>query len=243
VTHVADRAACGGVTVRLGRQQHSADHPDSVGCGRPKPRSEPSLDHGVRHRRHSLAKYEVHAGLPRRCGWLVCARVAKGEAYDAFGTVSGSPHPYINHPIAVANVLANEAGITDPTILAAALLHDTIEDTATTAQELEAEFGTQIAAVVAEVTDDKYLPKKERKRRQIEHAATLSEQAKLVKLADKICKVRDMSRSPVVNWSLERKAEYFSWAKQVVDAMRGVSPVLESLFDKEFAGRSFGSKQ
>ncbi len=167
----------------------------------------------------------------------------KSEAYDAFGTVSGSPHRYINHPVAVDNVLATEAGITDPTILAAALLHDTIEDTATTAQELEAEFGAQIAAVVAEVTDDKYLPKKERKRLQIEHAATLSEQAKLVKLADKIGKVRDMSRSPVVNWSLERKAEYFSWAKQVVDAMRGVSPVLESLFDKEFAGRSFGSKQ
>ncbi len=145
--------------------------------------------------------------------------------------------PYINHPIAVANVLANEAGITDPTILAAALLHDTIEDTATTPQELEAEFGAQIAAVVAEVTDDKSLPKQERKRLQIEHAATLSEQAKLVKLADKICNVRDMSRSPPVNWSLERKAEYFVWAKQVVDAVRGVSPVLESLFDQEFASR------
>jgi guanosine-3',5'-bis(diphosphate) 3'-pyrophosphohydrolase len=145
--------------------------------------------------------------------------------------------PYINHPIAVANVLANEAGITDPTILAAALLHDTIEDTATTPQELEAEFGARIAAVVAEVTDDKSLPKQERKRLQIEHAATLSEQAKLVKLADKICNVRDMSRSPPVNWSLERKAEYFTWAKQVVDAMRGVSPDLERLFDNEFAGR------
>ena len=68
--------------------------------------------------------------------------------------------PYINHPIAVANVLANEAGIADPTILAAALLHDTIEDTATTPQELESEFGATIAAVVAEVTDDKSLPSK-----------------------------------------------------------------------------------
>ncbi len=145
--------------------------------------------------------------------------------------------PYINHPIAVANVLANEAGITDPTILAAALLHDTIEDTATTPQELEAEFGPQIASVVAEVTDDKSLPKEERKRLQIEHAAMLSEQAKLVKLADKICNVRDMSRSPPVNWSLERKAQYFIWAKQVVDAMRGVSPVLESLFDRELTNR------
>jgi GTP diphosphokinase / guanosine-3',5'-bis(diphosphate) 3'-diphosphatase len=145
--------------------------------------------------------------------------------------------PYINHPIAVANVLANEAGITDPTILAAALLHDTIEDTDTTAQELEAEFGPQIATIVLEVTDDKSLPKQERKRLQIEHAATISERAKFVKLADKICNVRDMSRSPPVDWSLERRADYFSWAKRVVDQMRGVSPVLESLFDAAFARR------
>jgi GTP diphosphokinase / guanosine-3',5'-bis(diphosphate) 3'-diphosphatase len=145
--------------------------------------------------------------------------------------------PYINHPIAVANVLANEAGITDANILAAALLHDTIEDTDTTAQELEAEFGRGIAAIVAEVTDDKSLSKLERKRLQIEHAATISKPAKLVKLADKICNVRDMCRSPPVNWSLERRADYFAWAKRVVDQMRGVSAVLESLFDSAYARR------
>ena len=145
--------------------------------------------------------------------------------------------PYINHPIAVANVLANEANITDPTVLAAALLHDTIEDTKTTAEELEASFGREITKIVIEVTDDKSLPKQERKRLQIEHAASLSQPAKLVKLADKICNVRDMSRSPPVDWSQERRAEYFIWAKQVVDPMRGVSPVLESLFDAEFARR------
>ena len=145
--------------------------------------------------------------------------------------------PYINHPIAVANVLANEAGITEPTILAAALLHDTIEDTATTPLELEAEFGVDIAAIVAEVTDDKSLPKQERKRLQIEHAATISNPAKLVKLADKICNVRDMSQSPPVNWSHERRGEYFIWAKQVVDQLRGVSPKLEGLFDAAYARR------
>ena len=139
--------------------------------------------------------------------------------------------PYINHPIAVANVLANEAGITDPKILAAALLHDTIEDTDTTPQELDAEFGGEITAIVVEVTDDKTLPKIDRKRLQIEHAATLSLQAKLVKLADKICNVRDMSQSPPVDWTLERRKEYFTWAKQVVDPMRGASPILEKLFD------------
>ena len=147
--------------------------------------------------------------------------------------------PYINHPIAVANVLANEAYVTDPVILAAALLHDTIEDTDTTADELTAEFGPGIAEIVLEVTDDKSLPKQERKRLQIEHAAALSEKAKLVKLADKICNLRDMNQSPPVDWSSERKAEYFAWAKQVVDPMRGVSPTLEALFDAAFAnGRS-----
>ncbi len=145
--------------------------------------------------------------------------------------------PYINHPIAVANVLANEAGITDPAILAAALLHDTIEDTDTTAEELEAEFGPGIASIVVEVTDDKALDKPVRKQLQIEHAATLSRPAQLVKLADKICNIRDMSRSPPVDWPFERRVEYFGWAKQVVDQMRGVSPVLEKLFDAAFARR------
>lgn len=146
--------------------------------------------------------------------------------------------PYINHPIAVANVLANEAGITDPTVLAAALLHDTIEDTDTTLEELDATFGPKIAAIVLEVTDDKALDKPVRKQLQIEHAATLSHAAQLVKFADKICNVRDMNRSPPVDWSIERRAEYIAWAKQVVDQMRGASPVLERLFDAALACRS-----
>ena len=146
--------------------------------------------------------------------------------------------PYINHPIAVANVLANEGGITDDTVLAAALLHDTIEDTDTTVEELRAKFGHDVAAIVVEVSDDKSLPKQDRKRLQIEHAATLSDQAKLVKLADKTCNVRDMSQAPPIDWSPERKQEYFVWAKQVVDQLRGVSPTLERLFDDAFARRA-----
>jgi guanosine-3',5'-bis(diphosphate) 3'-pyrophosphohydrolase len=98
-------------------------------------------------------------------------------------------------------------------------------------------LGTCAVALV-EVTDDKSLSKMERKRLQIEHASALSKQAKLVKLADKICNVRDMSQSPPVNWSPERRAEYFTWAKQVVDPMRGVSPILENLFDAALARRN-----
>lgn len=145
--------------------------------------------------------------------------------------------PYINHPIALANVLANEVGIDDERVLIAAILHDTIEDTETSEQELVREFGQEIAGIVMEVTDDKALPKAERKRLQIEHAATISRRAKLVKLADKICNLRDIASSPPADWSVERKREYFDWAKAVVDALRGVHPALEHVFDEAFKAR------
>src|SRR5436190_18942193 len=99
--------------------------------------------------------------------------------------------PYINHPIAIAHVLSNEAGMTNAKLLAAAILHDTIEDTETTYEELRERLGKTIAGVVLEVSDDTTLPKAERKRLQIEHAEHLSRRAPLVKLADKICDVRD----------------------------------------------------
>lgn len=142
--------------------------------------------------------------------------------------------PYINHPIALANVLANEGGIDDERVLIAAILHDTIEDTETTEQELVREFGQEIAGIVMEVTDDIALSKAERKRLQIEHAATISRRAKLVKLADKICNLRDVAGSPPANWSLQRRQEYFDWAKAVIDGLRGAHPALEHIFDETF---------
>jgi guanosine-3',5'-bis(diphosphate) 3'-pyrophosphohydrolase len=143
--------------------------------------------------------------------------------------------PYINHPLALANLLAT-CGVDDPAVLAAALLHDTVEDTETTPEELVEGFGTDVAAIVVEVTDDKSLPKAERKRMQIEHAAHLSDQAKLVKLADKVCNLRDLTHSPP-DWPLERKREYFDWAKAVVDKMRGTHARLEVMFAAEYARR------
>jgi guanosine-3',5'-bis(diphosphate) 3'-pyrophosphohydrolase len=141
--------------------------------------------------------------------------------------------PYINHPLALASLLAGR-GEHDPTLLMAALLHDTVEDTATSFEDIERAFGAEVADIVREVTDDKTLPKAERKRLQIEHAAHLSRRAKLVKLADKICNLHDMVHSPPTGWSLERRREYFDWAKAVVDPMRGVHPELEALFDREY---------
>ena len=145
--------------------------------------------------------------------------------------------PYINHPIALANVLANEGLVGDEPVLIAAILHDTIEDTETTAEEVTALFGETITAIVLDVTDDKALPKAERKRLQIEHAPTISAAAKLVKLADKICNLRDIVASPPEKWSLERKRAYFDWAKAVVDGLRGAHPELEQIFDEAFHRR------
>jgi guanosine-3',5'-bis(diphosphate) 3'-pyrophosphohydrolase len=145
--------------------------------------------------------------------------------------------PYINHPIALANILANEGGILDAVVLAAALLHDTLEDTETTPEELQALFGTEITSVVVEVSDDKSLPKAERKQLQVEHAAHISERAKLVKLADKIANIRDVADAPPAGWSLERRREYFDWAKQVVDGLGDISPALRSAFDAAYASR------
>jgi GTP diphosphokinase / guanosine-3',5'-bis(diphosphate) 3'-diphosphatase len=141
--------------------------------------------------------------------------------------------PYINHPLALASLLA-ERGERDPILLMAALLHDTVEDTATSFEDIERAFGKEVADIVREVTDDKRLPKAERKRLQIEHAAHLSRRAKLVKLADKICNLHDMVVSPPTDWTLERRREYFDWAKAVVDPMRGVHPHLEARFDQEY---------
>ena len=145
--------------------------------------------------------------------------------------------PYINHPIAVANLLVNEGRVQDTALVCAALLHDTIEDTKTTVAELEADFGTEITRIVQELTDDKSLPPETRKRLQVEHAPSLSRGAKLVKLADKTCNLRDLSVHPPTGWSLERRQAYYDWAKQVVDGLRGVSPVLEEAFDAAWAKR------
>lgn len=139
--------------------------------------------------------------------------------------------PYINHPIALADVLANEGGIDDSAILCAAVLHDTLEDTKATVEELTQTFGHKVTSIVLEVTDDKNQKPHVRKQRQIEHAPHLSPEAKLVKLADKICNLRDILKSPPADWSVERKQGYFDWAAQVIDGVRGIHPGLEALFD------------
>lgn len=142
--------------------------------------------------------------------------------------------PYINHPIDLANVLWHEGGVTDAVVIAAALLHDTIEDTETTIDELTRHFGEQICEIVLEVTDDTDLPPQQRKRIQVEKAPHVSHMAKQVKLADKICNLRDILELPPHGWDQARKRRYFEWARDVVDGLRGTNTSLESAFDQTY---------
>lgn len=138
--------------------------------------------------------------------------------------------PYINHPIDVAETLWRIGKVRDVSVIAAAVLHDTVEDTNANPYEIERLFGPEIGSLVDEVSDDKSLPKPERKRLQIVHAPQLSKRAQQVKLADKIFNVAEMAFAPP-DWSLQRRAEYLDWADKVVSGLRGCNPHLESLFD------------
>lgn len=143
--------------------------------------------------------------------------------------------PYINHPLEVANLLANIGGVHDIEILMAAILHDTVEDCEVTGNELSLLFGDTVANYVLEVSDDKSLPKAERKQLQIEHAPRLSPGAKMIKLADKISNINDVSNNPPANWDLKRRREYIEWGYDVVAGLRGVNEHLEYHFDSLMA--------
>jgi len=143
--------------------------------------------------------------------------------------------PYINHPISVAKIIADVGEVNDPEILAAALLHDTLEDTDTSPDELEGQFGERVRKLVEEVTDDKKLPKQVRKTRQIEHAADISEGAVLIKLGDKISNVFDVTETPPSDWSLDRRKEYLDWAEAVINNCSNVNGKLKKHFDEVLA--------
>lgn len=143
--------------------------------------------------------------------------------------------PYINHPLEVAERLNRIGSIEDAAVLAAAILHDTIEDTETTQVELERLFGTDVAAIVAELTDDPMLLKDERKRLEIAHAPGLSTPARLIKLSDKTSNIADLATSPPGDWTLTRRREYVAFATRVVAGCRGLNAALDAEFDRVLA--------
>ncbi|MEP6925086.1 MAG: HD domain-containing protein [Pyrinomonadaceae bacterium] len=141
--------------------------------------------------------------------------------------------PYINHPLEVCEQLVRVGKVNDLNVLLAAVLHDTVEDTDTKPEEIEAMFGRRVREIVAEVTDDKSLPKAERKEKQVEHAPHLSVEAKQVKLSDKISNIREIGNDPPADWSKKRKLEYLAWGERVINAgLRNSNADLEKLFDE-----------
>jgi len=143
--------------------------------------------------------------------------------------------PYINHPLEVANLIANVGQVDDVDVLIAAILHDTVEDVGVTKDDIVKQFGERVAGIVMEVTDDKTLPKEERKRLQVEHAPHLSPEAKLVKLGDKISNISDVTNNPPDGWDVQRRKQYIDWGEAVGKGLRGVNGALEKKFDETIA--------
>lgn len=140
--------------------------------------------------------------------------------------------PYINHPLFVAELLARVGGVFDPVTLCAALLHDTLEDTDATPEEMQTLFGKEVVSIVQEVTDDRDMTKARRRRLQIERAPGLSQPARLIRLADKISNIGDLSKDLPAKWRVKDKLDYLEWAEKVIGMIRGSHPVLEKRFDE-----------
>jgi guanosine-3',5'-bis(diphosphate) 3'-pyrophosphohydrolase len=166
-------------------------------------------------------------------GVLLIARAADfaARAHVTQRRKGDAQEPYVNHLIEVALLLTEATGGENPALIAAGWLHDTLEDTATEREELEARFGLAVASIVAEVTDDKSLKKAERKQLQIESTPSKSREARLLKLADKTSNLRAIALSPPSGWDLDRREDYVRWAEAVVAGCRGLNTMLEGLFD------------
>lgn len=163
---------------------------------------------------------------------VLAAAVFSADRHKSQKRKGERAEPYINHPLQVANILM-EVDLYDPILLAAAILHDTVEDTATQLSEIQERFGPQVAIIVAEVSDDKSLPKDERKRLQTENASHKSPYAKLVKMADKIDNLRSLAASPPLDWPRERLLAYIDWALQVCAGLQDAHPALAQLLKEE----------
>jgi (p)ppGpp synthase/HD superfamily hydrolase len=165
---------------------------------------------------------------------LAAAKFA-AEKHAAQKRKGAAAEPYINHLIEVAELVAGSSELLDTNLVMAGFLHDTIEDTGTTPEELQRAFGSDITALVVEMTDDKSLPKEVRKALQVENAPHKSPRAQVIKLADKISNLRSLLASPPANWNTERKRQYFEWARAVVNALSAPNPLLKAEFDRTYA--------
>jgi GTP diphosphokinase / guanosine-3',5'-bis(diphosphate) 3'-diphosphatase len=177
-------------------------------------------------------RHSVHTAGPADLQRLIHAIDFAAERHRHQRRKDKRESPYINHPIALMRVLSVEAGIHDVDVLIGAVLHDTIEDTDTTEQDIERLFGRTVADLVLEVTDDTALDHADRRRLQIESAPHKSAGAAMIKLADKTCNLRDMIAAPPHWWDDRRRADYFRWARNVVDRLPVVHVKLLGIFDE-----------
>ena len=178
-------------------------------------------------------------GKSRAMGDIVKVTKAACFAAEAHAgqTRKGGPKaPYVNHLAEVAAAVAEATGGRDADLVAAAWLHDVVEDCGIEADDLASRFGAEVADLVLEVTDDMSLPKKKRRQRQVETVAEKSERARLLKLADKTSNVTAIVEKPPALWSRAKLEDYVSWAVSVVDAgCRGLNAELEARFDRAVA--------
>lgn len=184
----------------------------------PIPRGRPHVHAGVG---------PVYSAAPNEMNRLLKATHFAAQKHSRQRRKNAHASPYINHPIEVAFHLSEVGKVVDEDILIAALLHDTFEDTETTREEVVALFGDEVARLVSECSDDKSLPKMERKWLQIEHAPHKSPGAKQIKIADKTCNLRSILADPPADWSLQRQLDYFRWAEKVIAGLRGVNDRLD----------------
>jgi len=156
------------------------------------------------------------------------------EKHAAQKRKGAAGEPYVNHLLEVALLVSAALSEPDTNLVMAALLHDSVEDAGVTQRDLAERFGADVAGLVAEVTDDKSLPRAERKRLQIVNAPKKSARAQVIKLADKISNLRAILCSPPADWSAARRKEYIEWAKQVVDALPAPNPILAAEFQQTY---------
>ncbi len=176
------------------------------------------------------------------CGKLIKAYELAARQHKDQRRKDTDASPYINHPIGLPAILWEIGGVRDADVLIAAVLHDTLEDTVDQGSdadralqaEIVKEFGKEVLELVLAVTDDKSVEKQKRKLLQIQKAPTLSSKAKLIKLADKISNVTDVSNNPPSGWDLDRRIKYLSWAKAVVDAAQSDSIGLNARFQSVY---------
>lgn len=137
----------------------------------------------------------------------------------------GSRIPYIYHPMEVALCVAQMTA--DPDVIAAAYLHDVLEDTSATREELRLHFGNRVLEMVLAETEDKRLSWRERKAATVEHLATASREVKILTLADKLSNLHSTAVEYLMHgdrvWQRfnEKKKSSHQWYyKGIIDALQ-----------------------